>query len=1041
MSIRRKIALITALSLLGLLGLLCAASQFIVARSFGRLEEELARASLERAMRALAREVEALATTTVDWAAWDDTCEFIEGRAPEYERSNLGDVTLEELGLAFALFVRRDRQVVFAKALDPEGGGETALPEGLLQHVREGGGLASHRGPTEVVSGVVVLPAGAFMVASAPIVTSRREGPVRGAVVFGRRLGAREVAELGEVTDSRLAAAAWGEAGWLLEEAGGERALLGPGAPVRALDGEWMAAYGVVRDIYGGPAAAVRAMLPRQMHARASATILYLVAAFLLVGLATGSVGYMVLERAVLMRLARLSARLREIARERDPSARVAEGGGDELGEVAESVNAVLSALERAQRSVRESERRFRELAEQLPEPLFEVDLQGQVTYANPAALRAFGYEPADVARGVNVFDIVAEGDREDARQRVARLLAGGGPEAAEYRARRRDGSEFPVAISATAIVRDGQVRGVRGVANDLTERRRAEAALRVKDAALSSAIHAVAIADPEGRLTYANESFLRLWGYEDQRQVVGRSALEFWHTREEAGAALAAVQARGSWVGELAARRADGSAVEVQLSATLVKDDAGRPICLMASFMDITDRKRSEEMIRRRALYDPLTELPNRALLEDRTKVAFAQARRSGRLVAVMYLDIDRFKVVNDTFGHALGDQLLRDLGARLRESVRESDTVARVGGDEFVVLLGEVADRWAAGTAAREVLGALSGPLEIDGREVHITASAGVSLYPRDGEEAGELFKKADAALYAAKQEGRSQVRFYTARMDAESASRVALEGELRKGFERGEFVLRYQPQIEIETGRVVGVEALLQWRHPRRGLLAAKEFIEVAAESSLMEPLGEWVLREACAQAGEWERAGRGRRVWVNLSAREFYREDLVRRVEGALAQAGLEASRLGLEVSESAAMWEVEGTLARMGRLGRRGIGLALDDFGLGSSSLVYLKQLPVEVLKIDRSFIRDLATSARDRAIVEAIIAMTRSLGIVAIAEGVETEEQLALLHARGCAVIQGYLVSHPVSAQEMEALLEAEALPGGLLAARAPAPR
>jgi diguanylate cyclase (GGDEF)-like protein len=422
----------------------------------------------------------------------------------------------------------------------------------------------------------------------------------------------------------------------------------------------------------------------------------------------------------------------------------------------------------------------------------------------------------------------------------------------------------------------------------------------------------------------------------------------------------------------------------------------------------------------------DALTGLPNRLLFLDRLNQTMVQAHRNERLVAVMLLDLDRFKAINDTLGHTMGDLLLKSVAERLATCVREDDTVARLGGDEFTVLLPEIRYIQDAAAVAQKILDALAQPFFLDGHEVFIGASIGISLYPFD-DELSALLRNADTAMYVSKQHGGNTYQFYTAEMSTASLRRLSLEGALRRALERGEFVLHYQPQIDLARGEIVGAEALVRWQHPDLGLLGPMEFIPLAEENGLIIPLGEWVLRAACAQNRAWQNAGLPPiRVAVNLSVRQFHQKNLADIVARILGQTGLDAHRLELEITESCLMQNTQTTVTLLTELNRLGVRISIDDFGTGYSSLAYLKRFPIDTLKIDRSFVCDIDTDPNDAAIVKAIIALAQSLEMHVIAEGVETQNQLDFLRTYQCNEIQGYLISRPLPAGDFAALLARE---------------
>jgi diguanylate cyclase (GGDEF)-like protein len=470
-----------------------------------------------------------------------------------------------------------------------------------------------------------------------------------------------------------------------------------------------------------------------------------------------------------------------------------------------------------------------------------------------------------------------------------------------------------------------------------------------------------------------------------------------------------------GHWQGEIWNRRKSGEAYPELLTITAIRDIEGSLTNYAALFSDISELKENEERIRHLAYYDPLTRLPNRRLLEDRLHVALAHAHRNRLQMAVLFIDLDRFKRINDSLGHEIGDRLLVTIAERLCSSLREDDTVARIGGDEFLVVLSEIDGPDAAAQTAHRLIEALKRPVTVQTHELVVTTSIGISLYPDDSDSATELIKNADAAMYRAKATGRDSFQLYEPEMNARSLEHLALETSLHRALERGELRVHYQPVVDPARRRVVGAEALLRWQHPELGLMAPADFIPLAEESGLIVPIGEWVLRSACRQLAQWQRAGRpGFRVAVNISARQFRDPGFVAMAERVLRESDMDAFGLTLELTESMLMDDAQETIDLLERLKGLGFRISLDDFGTGYSSLSYLKRFPIDELKIDRVFIRDIERSADDAAIVSALIGLAHSLRLQVVAEGVETPAQLAFLSTRACDLVQGYHFSRPL---------------------------
>ncbi|MDP2793709.1 MAG: EAL domain-containing protein [Sulfurisoma sp.] len=554
------------------------------------------------------------------------------------------------------------------------------------------------------------------------------------------------------------------------------------------------------------------------------------------------------------------------------------------------------------------------------------------------------------------------------------------------------------------------------------------EARVRLLAEVFEHSGEAIVVTDAANRIIDINASFTRLTGYAAD-EALGQNPRILSAGRlsgDDYRAMWQSIQTDGRWQGEVWDRRKDGSCYLKLLTISTLRDARGAITHHIGNFIDISERKAAEEHIHHLAHHDSLTGLPNRLSLRDRLDQAIAAARRDGQRLAVMFIDMDHFKAINDSLGHPIGDKLLVEVARRLKECVRDSDVVARLGGDEFVVVVTGIADDavTTASSMAEKIQRLLAQPYAIFDHALHSTPSIGISVFPEDGHDVDALMKNADTAMYHAKSRGRNNFQFFTAAMNEKAAERQQLESSLHLGLQNGEFLLHFQPQVEALGGHVTGFEALARWNHPEKGLVPPVKFIPVAEETGLIEPLGDWVLNAACGQLRAFKELGwTGMTMAVNLSARQLRQPDLVERVTAVLAAFDLDGGELELEITESVAMDDPEATIGILSRLRAMGVRVAIDDFGTGYSSLAYLKRLPIDCLKLDRSFVMDIETDPNDAAICRASIALAHGLGLKVIAEGVETQAQYQFLKELGCDMIQGYYFSKPLPAEQIEAYL------------------
>jgi diguanylate cyclase (GGDEF)-like protein/PAS domain S-box-containing protein len=657
-----------------------------------------------------------------------------------------------------------------------------------------------------------------------------------------------------------------------------------------------------------------------------------------------------------------------------------------------------------------------------------------RVLDCNRAALRLFAVPNVQVFTGLD-FATLQPAEQpggatsaEGFSRKIEECLASGS-QRFEWQFKSLAGKEFPAEVALEAArLQDRDI--IQLTIRDISLRKSAERTMRLANQAFENSLEGMTITDEKGHILTINRAFSTITGYSAQ-EVVGRNprVLSSGRQSQDFYAAMwKSINENGKWQGEIWNIRKNGEIYPQWLNISRVTDDDGKVTNFVGVFSDISERKSAEERILHQVYYDQLTELPNRVLFTDRLNQVMNLARRhNDRHFAVMFLDLDRFKLINDSMGHDAGDQLLQQAAHRLRGCVRESDTVARLGGDEFTMVLSEIRSAKDASGVAQKILDAFRTPFTLNGEEVYVSVSIGISIYPDDGNTTDILLKNADMAMYRAKDAGGSWYELYDEGLSAQATQRLTMETALHKAIERQELQLYYQPQYDCASGKLVGFETLLRWRHPERGLLSPDAFLNIAEETGLIVPIGEWVLRTACAQAQQWRHDYPGHRlIAVNLSGRQFQNADLVRQVSMALQQTGLPHFCLELEITESVVMHDLDASIEIMHQLADLGVQFSVDDFGTGHSSLAYLKKLPIHALKIDRSFIRDIVNDHDDAAIVSAIVAMSNKLGLKVVAEGIEDKEQLELLKSYKGIIGQGYLLGRPMPADGVTRLIAEE---------------
>ncbi len=751
-----------------------------------------------------------------------------------------------------------------------------------------------------------------------------------------------------------------------------------------------------------------------------------LVPAAALIGICIAISTYLYLRRRLLKPIQEIADMSHRFA-SGDLDARISYLADDEIGRLGNTINKTATAIRtlmhkhaKAAQAVRDSELRNRTLWETIHDAIIIVDARNIIQFSNPAALQIFGYAPEELI-GQDASILQPVHSRETYSHTLNRYQhslensnLGVYWHPIETLAQHKSGKIIPVELAFSHMKMSTEDWYV-GFFRDITQRLEDQAALRLRERAIESSLDGIMITDARATdhpILYINPAIERISGYTPE-EVIGRNGRFFLGKELKQPEAdnlrtLLREGREGSVI--LSCYRKDHASFWNELTVSPVRDDAGQVTHYISIFKDVTERKHQEAALLKSANYDALTELPNRVLLLDRLEQAISAGIRYTRKVGLLFVNLDNFKVINDSLGHDIGNLLIQEAAKCLLTCLWDGDTLARVGGDEFVFLLDEVETEETIIIVARRILETLTKPLEIASREVVISASIGASVFPRDGETAAALLQSANLAMHRAKEHGRNNFQFYTEEMHSRVNNRLTMETQLRKAIEREEFILYYQPQVNLNTGRVVGAEALIRWQHPEMGLLNPAQFIPIAEETGLIVPIGEWVLNSACFEAKRWQSLHPDPIVVaVNLSARQFHQSNLMDVIYKTLAANGLQPAQLELEITESLVMNEPGKTTLLLRQMNEMGLHISLDDFGTGYSSLAYLKNFPVHRLKIDKSFIQDVA-------IVRAVIQLARSFNLETVAEGVEDKDVLHLLRHLHCDIVQGYYFAHPMPA-------------------------
>ncbi|HEX9998028.1 MAG TPA: EAL domain-containing protein [Abditibacterium sp.] len=1059
MTLRVKTFLAVGATLALMLSVLYAALSPVVLNEFSRAEIHSARRRAQSAQAAIASSLDQYSASYADWAAWDETYRFAADGNSQFIETNLEGNSLLAARANFVAIVAAGGEVRFATFFDSRTRQPGPLPKTLLSRLQPNSALLRQRPDLKPVHGFVLLPDGPMMVAALPISPDSSTDAPRGTILFGRYINSADWGSLTSATEQEVSFQTLNEqvfSGFALAKT---RLVDQRATSFVQNEDEEMAAYLLIRDLENEPLGLLRLGAPTGLINQGKTALSYMALMMALCGVIFLTLAMWPIERMVLQRLARLNRMVDEMRG--GEIVRRSDNGGDELSRLALNINSTFAALKSIAARQKRSERLYRQMAEtalSAGDAYFVWQVGQDFLDWHGDIDTLLGYPPGGMKRNQKAWlQHIHFADQGKVVRACARALALRQPVQTEFRVIRCDGTTRHWMIRGKPLASDrndvvGSSDGLAlpidnshqetaprllAVCIDITARKEADEALRESEERLQrifdTAADAIIIVDRDGQITFANEAAARIFGllrdeitsrtiYDSAWQYAALDGGEFDPSENP----FHRVRATGEPVYEVqyGVANFDGARVIVSVNAAPLLDARGNFSGMVASFTDVTERRTLEDRLKYQAFHDSLTGLANRSLLRDRLEHALVRRDKRATPIAVLFIDLDNFKYINDSLGHAVGDELIVEISSRLRVSLRAGDTAARFGGDEFVVLLELLDNAHYAIQVAERLLETLREPFFLSGREVFTTPSIGIAFSSGSYDHPDELLRHADAAMYEAKRRGKARYEVFESSMSASAINRLEIENDLRRALQKGEFFLHYQPKWDLNHDIIYGFEALVRWQHPQRGLIPPGEFIPIAEETGLIVPLGFEVLKMACQQAKIWSQcAAKPLTMAVNVSARQLLLPEIVPLVAQVLDESQFSPGCLILEITESSIVERTGDMLDTLNALKALGVRLAIDDFGTGYSSLAYLRAFPFDYLKIDRQFVTNVHEEGGNGVIVSSMITLAHALNLLVIAEGAEQIEEVAHLKKLGCDMAQGYYFGKPLPHKEIEARL------------------